>query len=69
MKESDGAAWIGELPKYYRSMIEADYLGVDNTSVSASTEKIDDEMKALTQDIARYQVRVSFFLTEISLSL
>lgn len=59
MKQSDGAAWIGELPEYYRSMVEADYLGVDNISVSASSEYIDDKMKALTQDMASYQVILS----------
>lgn len=58
-KQSDGAAWIGELPEIYRSMVEADYLGVNNTSVSASSENIDDERKALTQDMASYQVILS----------
>ena len=62
MKQSDGAAWVGELPEFYRSMVIADYLGVDNTSVSASLERIDDEIKALTQDIASYQVHVNFWL-------
>lgn len=59
MKQSDGAAWIGELPEHYMSMVEADYQGVDNTSVSASSENIDDEMKSLTQDMASYQVTLS----------
>ena len=67
MKQSDGAAWVGELPEFYRSLVIADYLGVDNTSVSASLERIDDEIKALTQDIASYQVHVNFWLTELLL--
>ena len=46
MKQSDGAAWVGELPEFYRSMVKADFLRVDNTSVSASSERIDDEIKA-----------------------
>ncbi|KAL1828213.1 uncharacterized protein LOC108206085 isoform X2 [Daucus carota subsp. sativus] len=58
MKQSDGAAWVGELPEFYKSMVKADYLGVDNTSVSASSERIDDEIKALTQDIGSYQIQI-----------
>ena len=39
----------------------------DSTSVSASSERTDDEIKALTQDIASYQVHVNFWLTELLL--
>ena len=69
MEQSDCAAWVGELPEFYRSMVKADYLGVDNTSVSSSSERIDDEIEALIQDIASYQVHVIFLLTELLLLL
>lgn len=67
MKQSGGAAWIGELPEHYKSMVEADYLGVDRTSVSASSENIDDELKDLTHNMASYKVHISFLPTELPL--
>ncbi|KAL8090775.1 hypothetical protein AgCh_040008 [Apium graveolens] len=57
MRQSGGAAWIGELPEYCRSMVEADCL--DNTSVPASSENIENEMKTLIHEMASYQVILS----------
>ncbi|KAK3020275.1 hypothetical protein RJ639_047715, partial [Escallonia herrerae] len=57
-KESGGGAWTGKLPEYLR-LVESDSSNVDVSSVSAPSEKSDEEMKVTGQDIASYQVVLS----------
>lgn len=56
MMEMDIGASIGEIPNYLKMTAEADSIGEENSTDSASIKKIDADMKSSAQDIATYQV-------------
>ncbi|XP_037491253.1 uncharacterized protein LOC105649606 isoform X1 [Jatropha curcas] len=56
--EENNGAWIGEVPKYLKMMDKSDS-NIEENSTSASSEKIDEDIKSAAQDIASYQVVLS----------
>ncbi|CAL9015570.1 unnamed protein product [Prunus brigantina] len=57
--ETDVGAWTGKVPNYLRMVIEDSSNREDMSTFSSSSEKIDEDLKASTQDIASYQVVLS----------